>query len=230
MTTQSFGSQRLISSGEPTVLALRPEFGTILLPESSTHREIHLSVVDNHFAALLMIPQLQPIAVLVPADATASARIGFIQAVQAWTDIPIIIGLMTDTTDEFVTEAVRLGAKHFVYLPCAFSAITAQVSGRITARNSVLHIGGVDIDESGLMLSASEHRVQLTIQQFAVLYKLAEEYPSVVPLEELCRDSECSVLTLRQVISRIRETVKTGGIPLAVETVRGLGYRLDTID
>lgn len=212
--------------GRPlTILALRPDTGNILDSEETGSGQIELSVVDNHFAALLMLPEVQPAALLVPADAAAASRVDFLRAVLAWTRLPVVIGLTAASADEFVVEAVALGVKHFVYLPCPLSAIITEIGG-LRPADDVLRLGGAELDAAGLTVAAGQRRVQLTVQQFAVLHKLCTAYPRMVSFEELCAEGDHTVQSMRQVIRRVREVLSSGQIPLAVESVRGRGYRL----
>lgn len=215
--------------GRPqTVLALRPSVGSIFSPSASESMasSIELSVVDNQFAALLMIPEVKPVALLIPADANASSRIEFLSAVTAWTDLPIIIGLTPDSTDDFIIESVAMGVTRFIYLPCDEATLIAEVSTLPAVPNSVLRIESVELDEAGLTVRADHTRVQLSVPQFAILQRLGRAYPRAVPLNELYAEGDYTVESLRTVISRVRETLLAGDVPLVIETIRGHGYRL----
>lgn len=226
MSVQRGSSQPSFGGRPQTILALRPVTGDILQPEPPLISPFELSIVDNQFAALLMLPEVQPTALLIPADAAASARTDFLKAVLTWTDLPVIVGVMPDATDEFITEAVIVGVKHFIYLPSSLSAILAELGEQLSTRDSVLRIGEVELDEAGLTIRYGPRRIQLSVQLFALLYRLSVTSPQVVALRELHADFNYTVDALRMMISRLRDTLASEKLPLAIDTVRGRGYRL----
>lgn len=94
-------------------------------------------------------------------------------------------------------------------------------------------------DESvacGLVVRAHEHdvlvqghEVPMTPREFEIVSKLAEHPGWVLSAEQLADESELEEYSPESVsvhVSRLRHKLGRAGVPDAIETVRGFGYRL----
>lgn len=90
-------------------------------------------------------------------------------------------------------------------------------------------IGGLEVRPHEHVVLAGGHPVPLSSKEFDIVMMLAEHPGWVFSAEQLSGDvdaSGCSPESVSVLIHRLRQKLAEAGVSDAVETVRGLGYRL----
>lgn len=152
-----------------------------------------------------------------------------LRAVRATCEVPIIIVTARgDETDRVV--GLELGADDYVVKPFSVRELSARVRAVSRRRRveSSLDVGRVHIDRSRRRAEFDGEVLDLTAKEFDLLAVLAEEPGRVVPRQELLSRVwdpvwHGSGKTLDVHVSSLRRKLSD---PAAIETVRGVGYRL----
>lgn len=152
-----------------------------------------------------------------------------LRSVRATCEVPIIIVTARgDETDRVV--GLELGADDYVVKPFSVRELSARIRA-VSRRRRVeasLDAGRVKIDKSRRQVEFDGVALDLTAKEFDLLAVLAEEPGRVVPRQELLARVwdpvwHGSGKTLDVHVSSLRRKVPD---PTAIETVRGVGYRL----
>ncbi|TKG98878.1 response regulator transcription factor [Peribacillus simplex] len=148
-----------------------------------------------------------------------SARVGEMDQVMA----------LENGGDDFITKPFHpeiVMAKIRSQLRRAYGEYASQAQERI------LETGGIKLFPERLELSFRDKTVPLSKKEADIIESLLERYPRVAGREDLLEklwDEQVYVdeNTLNVNITRVRKKFEAVGIPGAVETVRGAGYRLN---
>ncbi|MGM7722882.1 response regulator transcription factor [Metabacillus sp. Hm71] len=148
-----------------------------------------------------------------------SARVGEMDQVMA----------LENGGDDFITKPFHpeiVMAKIRSQLRRAYGEYAAQAQERI------LEVEGLKLFPERLELSFRDQTVQLSKKEADIIESLLERYPRVAGREDLLEklwDEQVYVdeNTLNVNITRVRKKIEAVGITGAVETVRGVGYRLN---
>ncbi|WP_299091504.1 response regulator transcription factor [uncultured Metabacillus sp.] len=148
-----------------------------------------------------------------------SARVGEMDQVMA----------LENGGDDFITKPFHpeiVMAKIRSQLRRAYGEYAAQAQERI------LEVEGLKLFPERLELSFRDQTVQLSKKEADIIDSLLERYPRVAGREDLLEklwDEQVYVdeNTLNVNITRVRKKIEAVGITGAVETVRGVGYRLN---
>ena len=152
-----------------------------------------------------------------------------LRTVRATCEVPIIIVTARgDETDRVV--GLELGADDYVVKPFSVRELSARIRA-VSRRRRVeasLDAGRVQIDKSRRQAEFDGVPLDLTAKEFDLLAVLAEEPGRVVPRQELLSRVwdpvwHGSGKTLDVHVSSLRRKIPD---PTAIETVRGVGYRL----
>ena len=152
-----------------------------------------------------------------------------LRTVRATCEVPIIIVTARgDETDRVV--GLELGADDYVVKPFSVRELSARIRA-VSRRRRVeasLDAGHVHIDKSRRQAAFDGVALDLTGKEFDLLAVLAEEPGRVVPRQELLSRVwdpvwHGSGKTLDVHVSSLRRKLPD---PTAIETVRGVGYRL----
>ena len=152
-----------------------------------------------------------------------------LRSVRATCEVPIIIVTARgDETDRVV--GLELGADDYVVKPFSVRELSARIRAVSRRRRveAILDAGRVHIDRSRRQAEFDGVSLDLTAKEFDLLAVLAEEPGRVVPRQELLSRVwdpvwHGSGKTLDVHVSSLRRKIPD---PTAIETVRGVGYRL----
>lgn len=146
-------------------------------------------------------------------------------------DVPVIIATARGEEADRVV-GLELGADDYVVKPFSVRELAARIRAVSRRRRSepLIEGGRVRVDRSRRVALLDDERLDLTAKEFDLLAVLAEEPGRVVPRQELFARVWDPVWvgtgkTLDVHVASLRRKL---GDPALIETVRGVGYRLET--
>ncbi len=154
---------------------------------------------------------------------------------RARSDVPIIVvSARGEEVDRVV--GLELGADDYVVKPFGLRELVARIRAVTRRRDGggirreVLRAGPLEVDERARRAAYDGRELQLTAKEFDLLALLASDAGAVVSRETILRhvwDTTWygSQKTIDVHVASLRKKV---GDPEAIETVRGIGYRLRT--
>jgi DNA-binding response OmpR family regulator len=153
---------------------------------------------------------------------------------RARSDVPIIVvSARGEEVDRVV--GLELGADDYVVKPYGLRELVARIRAVMrrrdgSTRRDVLRVGPLEMDERARRASYDERELQLTAKEFDLLALLASDPGSVVDRETILRRVwETTWYGGQKTIDvHVAALRKKLGDPEAIETVRGIGYRLRT--
>jgi len=152
--------------------------------------------------------------------------------------IPVIILTGMDSLNNIV-EGLRMGADDYITKPFAYEELLARIetvmrrNSEVTLEDQVLKAGNLEFDRSSLKFSVAGESVKMTVKELAIM-ELLMSHPEVVFSRErilgnvwgLDRDPMTNIVDVY--IGRLRKKIETDPEKPVIETLRGLGYRLNT--
>jgi DNA-binding response OmpR family regulator len=188
-------------------------------------------------SALLGLMAEDPAAVLAPTDLIGVDFRRFVQAIVAWSDIPVIIGLTNDEeSHQRAFHGLDAGARGLVWLPFSSNQLTSAIRHLGLTRTesaAILQYGSIELDVQAHQVHVSGNAVHLAPREFALVQYLLEQAPRVVSAAEIAAvigDDHHIVgpVRVRKYVQNLRRKLSEArpGQPAVLETVRGLGYRL----
>lgn len=149
--------------------------------------------------------------------------------------LPVILltakGQLDDKERGFVSGSEDYIVKPFEVKELLFRV--AVVLRRIKrAMESVTKVGNLMMDRKYFEVMIDQETILLPLKEFELLYLLASRVNKIVPRALLIEqvwglDYEGGEQTLNTHINRIRERLKKYGATVEIQTVRGIGYRLE---
>ena len=150
--------------------------------------------------------------------------------------IPVIILTALDSLDN-VVEGLRMGADDYVTKPFAFEELLARVE-TVTRRHrefadqdQTLRAGKLEFDRRSLRFTVGGEEVRMTAKELAIIELLMSKPGTLFSRERilsnvwgLSKDPLTNVVDVY--IGKLRKKIDGDSGPSAIETVRGLGYRL----
>ena len=146
-------------------------------------------------------------------------------------DVPVIIATARGEEADRVV-GLELGADDYVVKPFSVRELAARIRAVSRRRRTepLIEGGRIQVDRGRRVATLDEARLDLTAKEFDLLAVLAEEPGRVVPRQELFARVWDPVWigtgkTLDVHIASLRRKL---GDPALIETVRGVGYRLES--
>jgi DNA-binding response OmpR family regulator len=198
---------------------------------------IRVEWFPDALGVLLALGADPPAAVVAPTDMVGAHPLGFVEAVSAMTDVPVIIALSHhEGAADLAYAAVASGARSILPLPCRaeqlFSAVRAAGAHPGTGAEGVLEHADLRLDVDAFRATLSGREVPLTPREFLLLRVLIQSSPRVLSAHELAHQlstyddgTESATRALELRVRKKLDAIRPGGGDL-VETVRSIGYRI----
>lgn len=200
---------------------------------------IEISPYSDGLAALLGMSQDAPDAILAPTDVKGVGLIPFVDAVVAWSDVPVIIGVgRRPDAAEQAARAIEHGASSLLALPfIAADLLLALRNVGFSAHRDrpaqTFEVGPVTLNPQAFRATLAGQPIPFSLREFRLMEYLMAHSDRIVGPEELAIEAgesgPPSVDGVRTSMKRLREKldgVRPGSSSL-VETVFGLGYRIN---
>jgi two-component system copper resistance phosphate regulon response regulator CusR len=150
---------------------------------------------------------------------------------------PVLLLTAKDAIEDRVL-GLDAGADDYLVKPFAFAELSARIRALLRRNKaeteSVLAIGGLEVDPVKRTVIRGGHRIELTAREFELLEYLVRNYGRVVSREMLARDlwrETARATPLDNVIdvhiARLRRKLDDPFDTKLLHTVRGVGFTLD---
>ena len=155
---------------------------------------------------------------------------------EAGNGTPVLFLTARDQVDDRV-KGLELGADDYLVKPFAFSELLARVRTLLrrgkTKEPEVLRVADMELDLLRRRVVRSGKRIDLTAKEFALLELLLRRHDEVLPRSLIASqvwdmnfDSDTNVIEVA--VRRLRAKIDDGFEPKLIQTVRGMGYVLET--
>lgn len=157
----------------------------------------------------------------------------FCQWVKGHMDIPIIFLTVCDDASD-ITKGLDMGADDYITKPFHLSVLESRIAAVLRrmpkAEENILTCDRLVLDKEKMRVWHGEQEIVLTALEYRLLLVLMENKGRTLPrnliLDKLW-DTEGNFVndnTLTVTIKRLREKLGDGGY---IETIRGIGYRME---
>ncbi len=193
-------------------------------PAATGAAALHLSSQHTYDLVLLdlMLPDIDGLTILKTLRANGS-------------EVPVLILSARDAPRDLVA-GLDIGADDYVVKPFLWDELKARVRAllrrRGTTRAAVLAAGALTLDVRSRSVIVDDVRITLSPRELAVLEVLMRRRPDVATHDEIEgaiyeADSKPTGPAVTTIVCRLRQ--RLAAVPAAprVETVRGIGYRID---
>lgn len=155
---------------------------------------------------------------------------------RAGKSMPVLFLTARDQVDDRV-KGLELGADDYLVKPFAFVELLARVRtllrrGKSAIEPNVLKVADLELDLLRRRAHRCGQRIDLTAKEFALLELLLRRQGEVLPRSLIASqvwdmnfDSNTNVVEVA--VRRLRAKVDDGFEPKLIQTVRGMGYRLE---
>jgi DNA-binding response OmpR family regulator len=188
-------------------------------------------------SALLNLMAEDPGAVLAPTDLIGVNFLRFVRTIISRSDIPVIIGLTgEEESHQQAFHGLEAGARGLISLPADPGQLASAVRHLGLTRTesaASLQWGPIFLDPQAHQVRVSGTVVRLSPREFALVAYLLAEAPRVVSVSEIAAvigygEQGDGLVRARKYVEKLRRKLNQArsGQPAALETVRGLGYRV----
>ena len=205
---------------------------TAALIADLANADIVVEVHDDGASSLLAIGRALPDLIVVPTDVHGVDLLDYIDAVRR-AGVPVFVGLGEGGDKSVAVAALDRGARCILGLPLVARELEAEARAAVPSPRSrtTLQAGNLTMDLLSHRVSVDGRDVYLSAREFELLQLLlaADRVVSADELAEMASGlPDASVQGIRVMIGRIRRKLEgpTPTGPVALETVRGVGYRI----
>ena len=181
-------------------------------------------------------PELILLDVMLPGEDGVSI-LRRLRADERYRDIPVIMATAKGTEFDKV-QSLDMGADDYITKPFGMMEMISRVKAvlrraRPKQPGSVLKLKGLELDEMRHIVTADGQRIELTLKEFELLRLFLSHPGMAFDRDNLLRtvwntDSAVETRTVDMHIRTLRQ--KLGRYGQYIETVRGVGYRLEEKD
>lgn len=220
-----------------SVLVIEDEASYVEALEVALGREgFHVHSVPDGPQGLVAFREDPPDVVLLDLMLPGMSGLDVLRKIRAAGTTPVIVVSAKDSEAD-VVSALELGADDYLTKPYSVRELVARIHAA-TRRASdiegleVIEIGAAVLDIGRYQLRVGGEAIDLPRKEFALLRELMERPGRVVTREQLLERVwglgwEKDTKTLDQHIRRLRRKLETAPDAPTIETVRGVGYRIE---
>lgn len=151
--------------------------------------------------------------------------------------VPVLFLTARDSVDDRV-KGLELGADDYLVKPFAFAELLARVRtllrrSTIPPTETKLSVDNLELDLMSRRVKRAGRRIQLSAREFALLELLLRHHDEVLPRSLIASqvwdmnfDSDTNIIDVA--IRRLRAKIDDDYEPKLIQTVRGMGYMLET--
>ncbi len=150
--------------------------------------------------------------------------------------VPVLFLTARDQVDDRV-KGLESGADDYLVKPFAFSELLARVRSLLrrgkAAEPEVMRVADMELDLHRRRVTRAGKRIALTAKEFALLELLLRRHDEVLPRSLIASqvwdmnfDSDTNVIEVA--VRRLRAKIDDGFEPKLIQTIRGMGYVLET--
>lgn len=199
-----------------------------------------LALPDSEIAD--MISEEEPHLVVVYEDQPTPQMWNVIQTIREQFKVPMMVATKSDSEIDIV-KSFDLGADDYISMPCGLMEMTVRAvavmrRARANQRNSLetsIQLGDLVIDPASRQVFLGDETLKLTVNEFKVLYILAQNANTAVSRELLGRQlwyrsinsSECLKKYIQRLRAKLGDDAKN---PKWIRTIRGFGYQIGPLD
>jgi DNA-binding response OmpR family regulator len=147
---------------------------------------------------------------------------------------PVLVLTARNETERKV-ELLHAGADDYIVKPFSFDELTARMQALLrrptAALPGVLQVGDIELNPTERTVTCKGDQIPLTLKEFGLLEYFMRRPNQVVPRDDLLTNlwdfnyaSFSNVVDVH--VKNLRKKLDAGGAQGALETVRGVGYRL----
>jgi DNA-binding response OmpR family regulator len=150
---------------------------------------------------------------------------------------PLIILSAMDSLDD-VIAGLRMGADDYMTKPFSFEELLARIetvmrrSSEVTTQEQLLEVGSLAFDRESLRFTIDGKEIKMTAKELAIIELLMSHPGTLFSRERILSnvwgmnmDPLTNVVDVY--IGKLRRKIDVGDSESTIETVRGLGYRLN---
>ena len=150
---------------------------------------------------------------------------------------PLIILSAMDSLDD-VIAGLRMGADDYMTKPFSFEELLARIetvtrrSSEVATEEQLLEVGSLTFDRQSLRFTIAGKEVKMTAKELAIIELLMSHPGTLFSRERILSnvwgmnmDPLTNVVDVY--IGKLRKKLDDDGVDSIIETVRGLGYRLN---
>jgi len=150
---------------------------------------------------------------------------------------PLIVLSAMDSLDD-VIAGLRMGADDYMTKPFSFEELLARIetvmrrSSEITSHEQLLTAGPLEFDRQSLRFSVDGKEIKMTAKELAIIELLMSNPGTLFSRERILSnvwglnmDPLTNVVDVY--IGKLRKKIESENVNSIIETVRGLGYRLN---
>ena len=149
--------------------------------------------------------------------------------------VPVILLTARSTLNERV-DGLNLGADDYLCKPFFIEELVARIHAVVRRTSgkamNLLSCGGIVLDRVSRTVTADDHDVELTVREFSLLELLMRSPERVFTRTQILEhvwgydfDPQTNVVDVY--IRRIRKKLESACGDRAIETIRGVGYRMN---
>jgi DNA-binding response OmpR family regulator len=148
---------------------------------------------------------------------------------------PVLMLTARDAVQDRV-RGLEVGADDYLVKPFAFQELLARIRAltrrHLDNRSAVLEMGGLRLDTAARTIAVNSQPLTMTSKEFAILEYFLHNPGRVLSRDQLQEhvwnyDFDGQSNLVEVYVGRIRRKLAAAGMPGAISTVRGHGYRLE---
>ncbi len=207
------------------------------LIETFSQRGYEVVAPDSFVAVEKQISEYRPDLLILDIGLPGTNGFDLCRRIRPTSTFPILILTARDTLNDEL-RALELGAEDYLSKPCPPERLIARAERLMRSYENARHVirvGALQLDMDSFKLSYKDNYQVLSDTEGRILRELIEAFPRTVSKTEIMQSLwggpdhiDENVLQVNMV--RLRKALSSIGIEDRIETVRGVGYRLQEGD